>query len=91
MPTGGNEFEPITPIERDPANLAPPRAESKRTPQVPEGAGHHAREDIDGEVHDYGACTVSPPSISRVTIELPEVATVARTQLLLRPGWAVPL
>lgn len=88
-PTGGNEFEPITPIERDStANLAPAArgAVVHDAPQVPEWApGITPEKMIDGEVHDYGGMHGFTAFYipGAVTIELPEVATVARTQLLL--------
>lgn len=88
-PTGENEFEPISPIERDPdANLALAArgAVVHGTPDVPEWLpGITPEKMIDGAIHDYGGMHGFTAFYipGAVTIELPEVATVARTQVML--------
>jgi len=88
-PTGENDFPPLTPIERDnSANLALASrgAVVHGTPDVPEWRpGIGPEKMIDGDVYFYGGmhgftAFYIPGS---VTIELPEVETVARTQVML--------
>lgn len=87
--TGENEFPPLAPVERDPAAnlaLASRGAVVHGTPDVPEWEpGITPERMIDGDIYFYGGmhgftAFYVPGS---VTVELPEVATVARTQVML--------
>ncbi|MGD9498153.1 MAG: DUF4855 domain-containing protein [Armatimonadota bacterium] len=88
-PTGENEFEPVTPIQRDNTTnlaLAARGAVVHGAPEVPEWKpGISAEKMIDGEIHHYGGMHGFTAFYipGAVTIELPEVATVARTQVML--------
>ncbi len=88
-PTGENEFAPLAPVDRDPRGnlaLASRGAVVYGAPDVPEWEpGITPEKMIDGDIYSYGGmhgftAFYIPGS---VTIELPEVATVARTQVML--------